>query len=495
MQVNKKPNILFILTDDQGAWAMRCSGTPELYTPNLDRIAAEGMRFENFFCASPVCSPARASLMTGKIPSAHGVLDWIRSGSVDGEKFAVQGEENPYADGYKNERKPIAYLEGQTTYTDVMVENGYSCALSGKWHLGDSVRPQHGFKKWYSLGLGGCCYYHPDIVENGGIRVEHGKYVTELFADKAIEFLGELADGEDNPFYLSVHFTAPHAPWGKEHHPEKWIDYYENCDFASIPDVPDHPDLMTGPVYGTEKRKENLRGYFAAVSAMDEQVGRILDALESKGLRENTLVIFTADNGMSMGQHGVWGKGNGTFPMNMYDSAVKVPFLASFPGVIPCGTVCHDMVSAYDLFPTFMELLGLEDQFPEGLPGKSFLNSLLGRKADRGSEAGRDEVVVFDEYGPVRMIRNGAWKYIHRYPYGKHELYDLIHDPGENCNLYGQPEYEEKVLELRGQMEKWFIRYVDPAIDGVKEGVTGSGQLCRPGIYANRSDVYAPVGS
>ena len=148
----KKPNIVFILSDDQGAWSMNCAGTPELYTPNLDRIAARGMRFENFFCVSPVCSPARASLLTGNIPSAHGVHDWIRSGNVDGEKFAAQGKENPYGGGYREEIKPIAYLEGQTTYTDLLAKNGYNCALTGKWHLGDSVIPQHGFTRWYSLG-------------------------------------------------------------------------------------------------------------------------------------------------------------------------------------------------------------------------------------------------------------------------------------------------------------------------------------------------------
>lgn len=468
---------------------MNCSGTPELYTPNLDRIAASGMRFDNFFCASPVCSPARASLLTGKIPSGHGVLDWIRSGSVDGEKYAAQGRENPYADGYKNERKPIAYLEGQTTYTDILAENGYHCALSGKWHLGDSVTPQHGFEKWYTIGLGGCCYYHPDIVENGEITVEHGKYVTELFADKALEYLDELADGEE-PFYLAVNFTAPHAPWGKEHHPAKWIEYYENCDFPSIPDIPDHPDLLTGPVYGTEKRKENLRGYFAAVSAMDEQVGRILDALEEKHLREDTIVIFSADNGMSMGQHGIWGKGNGTFPMNMYDSAVKVPLLISYPALIKQNSVCSEMVSAYDWFPTVLELTGLSEKYPEGLPGRSFCGLLTGRETER-----KGEIVVFDEYGPVRMIRNKEWKYIHRYPYGNHEFYHLTVDPGETENLYGRPEYEEIILEMKKEMEKWFLKYADPAIDGVREGVTGSGQLCRPGIHAVRTDVYAPIGT
>ena len=164
---------------------MHCAGTPELHTPNLDRIAAAGMRFDDFFCASPVCSPARASLLTGTIPSAHGVHDWLRSGNVDGEKFAAQGKENPYG-GYVSERKPIAYLEGQTAYTDILAENGYRCALSGKWHLGDSVQMQHGFSKWYTIGKGGAFYYHPDIVENGNITVEHGKYITEIITDKAL---------------------------------------------------------------------------------------------------------------------------------------------------------------------------------------------------------------------------------------------------------------------------------------------------------------------
>ena len=330
-KTEKKPNIIMILADDQGPWAMHCAGTPELYTPNLDRIAEQGMRFDSFFCASPVCSPARASILTGKMPSAHGVQDWLRSGNLDGEKFAAQGKENPYFEGYKQERKPISYLEGQPTYTDILAQNGYHCALSGKWHLGNSIEPQQGFQEWYTIGMGGCCYYHPDMVDHGEITVHHGEYVTDLITDRALEYLKELGEG-DAPFYLSVHYTAPHSPWEKEHHPAKWIDYYDGCTFPSIPNVPDHPDLRTGAVYGTGKREENLRGYFAAISAMDEQIGRLLDAVEEQGLADNTVILFTADNGMSMGQHGVWGKGNGTFPMNMYDSAVKVPFLISWPG-------------------------------------------------------------------------------------------------------------------------------------------------------------------
>ena len=194
-------------------------------------------------------------VLTGDIPSSHGVHDWIRSGNIDKDKFEEAGRENPYWNGYSCEDKPISYLEGKTTYTDVLNENGYRCALAGKWHLGDSVCPQHGFSKWYTIGLGGCDYFHPDIVENGNIKVLHEQYVTEVIANKAIEYLNEFQHQEE-PFYLSVHFTAPHSPWGEEQHPKKWMDYYENCDFQSIPDEADHPDLTTGPVFGTEREKK-----------------------------------------------------------------------------------------------------------------------------------------------------------------------------------------------------------------------------------------------
>ena len=482
----KKPNIVFILSDDQGAWAMHCAGTPELYTPNLDRIAANGVRFDSFFCASPVCSPARASILTGTIPSAHGVHDWLRSGNVDKAKMDALGIENPYS-GYRDEDKPIQYLKGQTTYTDVLTEHGYHCALSGKWHLGDSFTPQHGFREWYTIGKGGCCYFHPDIIENGRIEMKDGQYITDLVTDRAIDFIDDLS-GKEEPFYLSVHYTAPHSPWGEEHHHREDIDRYRDCPFDSIPDIPDHPDMTTGPVYGTPRRRQNLVGYFAAITAMDRNIGRILDHLEEKGLTEDTIVIFTADNGMSMGHHGIWGKGNGTFPQNMYDTAVKVPFLISWPGHFPEGEVCRKMVSAYDLFPTFIDLLGLPSRACQRLPGKSFLPLLQG--GDLQDNGG--DVVVFDEYGPVRMIRTASCKYIHRYPYGYNEFYDLENDPGEEHNLIDAPEWQDTILEMRRRMEKWFADYVNPDIDGVREGVTGGGQLCSAGIYAEKVVRYAP---
>ena len=479
-----KPNIVFILSDDQGAWALHCAGNKELLTPNIDRLSAEGLLFDSFYCASPVCSPARASLMTGRMPCAHGVLDWLRSGNIDAVRFSKQGKENPYG-GYADENEPIAYLDGIPCYTDMLARNGYTCALSGKWHLGDSVRPQKSFSDWYTIGQGGCFYYHPDIVENGQITVRHGQYITDLITDRAVSDIHRLSKS-DAPFYLSVHYTAPHNPWNADQHPKKWIDYYDKCAFDDTPDVPDHPDMTTGPVYGTPARKENLRGYYAAISAMDEGIGRIISALESEGIFDETLVIFTADNGMCMGHHGVWGKGNGTFPLNMYEQSVKVPFIARCPALIADpGRVVSDAVSAVDLYPTLSELM---DENEKGeLAGESFYPVFA------GGHSRRREVMIFDEYGPVRMIRRGKWKYIHRYPYGKHELYDLESDPDESNNLFGLTDTEAVTLELRHSLEAFFEAHRISDFDSKSEGVTGTGQMCLPGKRATRLKPYGNI--
>ena len=478
----EKPNILFILTDDQGAWAMRCAGNTDIHTPNLDRIASQGYRFENFFCASPVCSPARASLLTGRIPSAHGVQDWIRSGNLDRDGLKKEIREDPY---YLCEEKPIQYLEGMLTYTDVLKENGYTCALSGKWHLGDSMMPQHGFDKWFTIGRGGCYYNKADIVENGEISFEN-RYITNVITDKALSYLEEFRT-QDNPFYLSVHYTAPHSPWEEDQHPGEYIEMYRDCGFTATPDLPVHPNQIPSAPSGTgEVRKSLLRGYYAAITAMDADVGRLLDKLEALGIAEDTIVMFMADNGMNMGHHGIWGKGNGTFPFNMYDTSVKVPFLVSWPAAPPQGQVVTSMHSQYDFFPTLMDLLGMKEEFPSGLPGRSF------RRALEGENLEGEAVVVLDEYGPNRMIRTREWKLVHRYPYGPDELYHLTEDAGEEHNLIYKEEYEGIRRLLLAELEEWFAKYVNPAMDGSREGVYGMGQTERAGVYAKGRKNYIP---
>ncbi|MBI2940145.1 MAG: sulfatase-like hydrolase/transferase [Chloroflexi bacterium] len=458
-----RTNVVFILSDDQGIWAAGCYGNPEIRTPNIDRLAAGGVRFSNFFVATPVCSPSRATLLTGRIPSQHGIHDWIRGGNL-----------GPDA---------APYLEGEVCYTDLLAAHGWTCGISGKWHLGASQLPQHGFSHWYVHQAGGGPYYNAPMVRDGQLIDEPG-YVTDRITDDALGFLD--AHGRSSaPFYLSVHYTAPHSPW--EHHPQSIVDSYDDCPFLSCPQEPRHPwaTSLTDRCLGN---RAMLKGYFAAVTAMDDNAGRILGRLDDLGIRQNTLVVFVSDNGFNCGHHGFWGKGNGTEPRNMYENSIRVPFIVSHPGTIPAGQVQGAMVSAYDLMPTLLEYLGLP--IPEGrhLVGQSFLPNLLGH--DR---PGRDHVVIFDEYGNTRMVRTKEWKYVHRYPDGPQELWDLVHDRGERHNLVDDPAQAARVRDLRGLLDDWFTRHVEPGVDGVTQPVTGLGQL-RPVLpgWPGRGPAYHP---
>jgi choline-sulfatase len=457
-----RPNIVFILTDDQGPWAAGCYGNSEIRTPNIDRIATTGARFENFFVETPVCSPSRATLLTGRICSQHGVHDWIREGNT-----------GPDA---------ATYLEDEIAYTDVLSQNGWTCGISGKWHLGNSTLVQHGFDHWFVHQKGGGEYNDAPMVRNGELVTEPG-YVTDVITDDALAFLDAHA-GDEAPFYLSVHYTAPHSPWTG--HPQDIVDSYDDCPFDSCPQEDRHPwavSLTTGCL----GNREMLKGYFAAVTAMDLNVGRVLDRLESHGIRENTLVVFVSDNGFSCGHHGFWGKGNGTHPLNMYENSVKVPFVASHPGRIPQGLVQPAMVASYDFMPTLLDYLGLP--LPEGrnLAGTSFLPSLLGQ-----SDSGRESVIVYDEYGDTRMVRTQDWKYIHRHPGGPNELYDLVNDPGERKNLVEDAEQATRISDLKGILQDWFAKYADPKKDGLGRGVSGGGQLRRIGeAHDDGSDAFA----
>ena len=433
-----RPNVIFILTDDQGPWAAGCYGNHEIRTPNIDRLAATGTRFDNFFVAIPVCSPSRATYLTGRIPSQHGIHEWLK------------GEEDDHG--------KLEILADEVAYTDVMAQHGYTCGLSGKWHMGGAFVPQHGFDFWYAHQKGGGDYNAAPMVRDGEGIIEDG-YITDVITDEAVGYL-DRHDGEQ-PFYLSVHYTAPHSPWTG--HPQTIVDSYDDCPFETCPQEPKHPWAisLTDRCLGD---REMLKGYFAAVTAMDIGVGRVIDRVEELDLREDTLIVFAADNGFSCGHHGFWGKGNGTFPRNMYENSVKVPFVASHPGRIPEGASTDAMVSAYDFCPTLLDYLDLPAPTQQNLPGSSFLPVLLGQE-----ETHNEAVCIFDEYGPVRMIRTEDWKYVYRHAHGPDELFDLVTDPDERVNLANDGDYQDKRLELKGRMDEWFARYVIPERDGLKE--------------------------
>lgn len=452
-----KTNVVFILSDDQGYWSLGCTGNSEIHTPNIDRLAENGMLFDHFYCASPVCSPARASLLTGCIPSQHGIHDWLRD---DNERQAR-----------------IEYLAGQYAYTKALAEAGYDCALSGKWHMGASDKPQQGFRHWYCHKSGGGPYYGAPVYKNGECIREDG-YITDAITEDALEYLDSRA-GQEAPFFLYVGYTAPHAPW-LGNHPKAYTDLYQDCPFESVPHLPRNPDSIYLTDEVAKDERANLIGYYAAVTAMDAGIGRILEKLKQIGEEDRTLVIFTSDNGFSCGHHGFWGKGNGTFPLNMYEESVKVPFIACHPGQIPAGSVCDALVSAYDFMPTLLDYLNVPAADERPRPGKSFADALRGR-----AFAQREDVVVMDEYGPNRMIRGRRYKYITRYPYGPEELYDLQCDPGETDNLMKQVSMHTAGWEMKRRLEKWFAQYVDAAIDGAREPVFGSGQIGLAGLWGD----------
>ncbi len=445
----KKPNILIIMSDDQGPWAMQCAGTPELRTPTLDRLAAEGTRFENFFCASPVCSPARASFLTGCIPSQHGVHDWICRGNVVDPEDRTGGGEDV----------SIEYLDGLTAFTDVLAANGYTCGISGKWHLGASDVPgQKSHDFWCVHSRGGDSYTNYWACDNSSEVVNKTQYVTDFFTDRAIDYL-ESREGNEQPFCLSVHYTAPHAPWRQEEQPADIWDSYADTEF-SLPVEPAHPWNGWDPT--PEDRHRTIQGYYTTITAMDRAIGRILDKLDALGMGDDTIVIFTSDNGYSMGHHGITGKGNGTFPLNMFEESVKVPFIARFPGRIPAGVVNRDLVSHYDFMPTLLDYLGYENPGAAQLPGRSFAPVLKGEALGWDDEA----IVICDEYGPNRMLRTRDWKYVERYPDGPNELYHLAADPGEKDNLVDHPEHGDVRNEMQARLSQWFERYVTPERDG-----------------------------
>ena len=444
-----KPNIVFVLTDDQAVWGVGCYGNDEIRTPHLDELAATGTRIENFYTSSPVCSPSRATYLTGKINSQHGVHDWIRRDAA-GDMAA-------------------SFLDGQVTYVDALSANGWRCGLSGKWHLGERELADHGFAYQHFRLYGGGDYRDAPFIRNGE-REDSKGYVTDVITDEAMAFMRrEVEAGE--AFYASVHYTAPHSPWYG--HPQDIVDSYDDCDFESCPQEEPHP-WMAGSPTEFKGGRAMLQGYFAVVTAMDANVGRIVALLDELGVRENTLIAFGSNNGFNFGHHGVWGKGNGTFPFNMYENSMKVPGIFNQPGTVAAGRVLEGLYSTYDFMPTLMDYAGLPLPPGSNLPGSGFLGTLRGE-----AEAERDRVVVFDEFGGTRMIRTREWKYVHRYDVGPNELFDMVNDPDERTSLAEETEQAPRVRAMRNLLEDWFDAYAAPEHDGKGLGVTGFGQVSK----------------
>lgn len=457
-----RPNFLVILTDDQGSWTRHA---PEVRTPAIDALAASGTEFTSFYCASPVCSPARASILTGTPPSAHGVHDWLLS-------------ENSGVD-----TRGIQYLAGLHTTPMALSASGYTCGHAGKWHLGDARTPAPGFTHWYAHRDGGGHYYGTPMIEDGQEVVEPG-YVTDAITDRAVSMLDGLTTA-DAPFYLQVAYTAPHSPWEHDQHPEELLALYADTDFPSAPTTEPHPwmnrtyaELMAG----FTDRQATLAGYCAALSGADRGVAALLETLTTSGRAAETYVIFHSDNGFACGHHGYWGKGNGTTPLNAWEPSVLVPFVIAGPG-IPAGRVEPAPTSALSLHATILELAGAPASSIAEEPGtqsapkaaRVLEASFAHRFGDRNHTPESAAVVVCDEYGGMRMIRCDDTKLIERVA-GPDELYNLATDPDEQVNLIDDPDHASLRADLHRLLADWFAARCDPARDAWHRPVTGLGQ-------------------
>ncbi|MBS1857369.1 MAG: sulfatase-like hydrolase/transferase [Acidobacteria bacterium] len=420
----RKPNVVLFMTDDHGAWANGCYGCADIRTPNVDRLAAGGVRFTSAYACTPVCSPSRMTYLTGEIPSQHGVQDWI----VPEDSYGPT---------------TIRFLDGHTTYSELLAREGYTLGMCGKWHMGDDDRAQRGFTFWHTVPGGGGTYRDPTFVTNGTRRKLNG-YKTNLVTDGALEFLDTV---KEKPFFLQLPFYAPHTPY--DYQPEEFRSPYADSRFPCFPDEPMNPwqNPELARMHGSRDAK---LAYSALVTGMDHNVGRVIARLEEMGVRENTLVIFTADQGWNAGHHGVWGKGNGTWPLNMYEESLRVPLIWNHPGRLPAGRVVDNrLVSSYDFFPTILEYLGAPAPVTGRRPGRSYTRLLHGDVPGWNNH-------LFFEYEYVRGIRTRNLKYIERTREWPSELYDLEADPGEKKNLIADPAYREALAALRSELGGFF---------------------------------------
>lgn len=427
----RRPNLIVFMTDDHGAWATGAYGCSEMSTPHIDSLAKTGMRFTQAFAATPVCSPSRLTYMTGKMPSQHGVQDWLRP------------EDSFGADTRR-------WLSGHTTYARLLAESGYRSGMVGKWHMGDDEKAQEGFQYWATVPGGGGPFKDVEFVKNGR-KVRVPGFKEDFIGDCALEFLSQTST---QPFFLLVPFYAPHTPY--TYQPDQDRAPYKNSSFGCFPRTPRHPwQTQTNKQYHLEQ--EAMRSYSALITAADRNVGRVLQFLDDKKLRQNTSVVFTADQGWNAGHHGVWGKGNGTWPFNMYEESIRVPMIWNHPGRIQPGTA-DPMISSYDFFPTVLDWCGVAAPSDSKRPGRSYASSL---RSQREKEK-RDR--LYFEYSFVRSVRTGNSKLIERTPEWPSEFFDLKADPGELTNKLDDPSKSREIAALREDLHTWFTKIGVPPL-------------------------------
>jgi choline-sulfatase len=441
-------NLIAIVTDDQAAWTPGCYGGQEIRTPNLDRLAAEGVRFANAFVHTPVCSPSRGTYMTALLGTQLGYTDWLNDGQA----------------------KTQGVTPASPTWPSVLAANGYLTCLIGKWHLGakDESLPWHNGLTQFTGNLGGG--WTPNkvhFITEKGEKLDPPGFSVEICTELAMKFVDEH---KDKPFALLVHYREPHAPYVPM--PEKDMDTSRKADIK----VPDYPGLKQ------PYTKNARRDYYASIAAVDRNVGRLLDHLDKSGLAGRTIVTFTSDHGYNIGEHGIQHKGNGCWITedrfqqprpNMFDTSIRVPLMIRYPGGAKPGTVVEEWVTNADMFATVLGLLGIEKPAAVAVASRDYSAAVRGETLS--AEAFPHE--LFGQYDLVnnptkrhmRMVRTDRWKLIlHLNAAPQNELYDLAADPGERKNLFGQPGTEDTVRDLTKRIRRHMAAIKDPRLQEVQ---------------------------
>lgn len=440
-----RPNVVLIITDDQRSDAMSCAGHPYLKTPRMDQIAAEGIRFKNAFCTTSLCSPCRATILSGLYAHSHGVV-------------------NNFTD----------YPKQFASFPRRLQSAGYKTAYIGKWHMGegdDSKRP--GFD-YFVTHKGQGQYFDTEFNVDGNDRRVIPGYYTHVVTKLALDWLKEQP--QDQPFSLTLGHKAPHSFYVPE---PKYEHVFDNVDVrypATAFRLGDKPAWFKtrlntwhgiyGPLFDFRKKFPDsspaavkdfaamTRAYWATLISVDESVGMIYDHLQSTGQLDNTVFLFTTDNGILNGEHGMVDK------RTMHEPSIRVPLLVRYPKLTPVDQpkVIEQMVLHTDIAPSILELCEAEPL--QNIHGKSWVKLATSGDPDwRKSWFYEYNYEKQFPYTPnVRGVRTNRWKYIH-YPPGdgspdQHlaELYDLQADPEENRNLISVPQYAYKVRELQAAL-------------------------------------------
>ncbi len=453
--IQDRPNILFISTDDQAPWAIGASGNKQAITPHMDRLVSESAYLVNSFVSTPVCSPSRAATLTGRYGYEVGVFNWFKP----------------------TDQKQGLDLE-EITFAEALRDAGYHTGLVGKWHLGMNDRfypTHHGFEYFMGHRHGGFKTIDPDLEEQG----EKNKYeglTADILADHVIGFLTDhVAHHQEQPFLLNWHTRAPHTKWLPVA-PEDMQPYAGDVHI----DIPEYPDL------DSEQVTQMMREYLASVRSVDRNLGRVMQVLDELKLTQNTVVIFTSDHGYNIGHNGIWHKGNGNWILkhdvpathnvgenkrpNMYDNSVRVPTMVRWPGVVKADRRIAQTTSNLDWFPTLLEMAGVEMPDDKVTRGRSLIPLL------RGKDPGDWDNDMFGFYSSsedyaqqfveeMRMIRTQRWKLVRylRAP-ERDELFDLNHDPDESKNEIGNPEYKTIISNLHEKIVQRMTETNDPAL-------------------------------